>query len=152
MLDLVVKPVFWQDPPMIKILFNQVVLHHDVCTGDTKFSWTQPALDHNRLSVFLLNKRESDNRNGQDKAIIIQRVGIEKFFYDSFMQQARYRPDYSAGYYQYAMERGIKVEPVVQSNYLGFNGEWWLEWSWPTFAWIYNVETNNQGWIYEKNI
>ena len=151
-LDLVLQPVFWQDPPAIQILFNDRVLHQDLCDSESEFSWTLPALDHNKLSVFFLNKRESDHRDGQDKAVIIKRIGVEKFFYDSFMRHTRYRPEYSAGYYQYALDRGISVEPIIHSNYLGFNGEWWLEFTWPTFSWIYSLETNNQGWVYEKNI
>jgi hypothetical protein len=151
-LALELDSVFWQELPKIRIEFNGSELFAGPAEKELKFNWTLPAQDLNRLSVFFLNKKDSDSVDGKDKAVIIKRIGIEGFYYDSFMHRTRYRPEYSEGYYNYAKENNIKVEPVIHSNYLGFNGEWFLEFAWPTFTWIYNLETNNQGWIYEKNI
>ena len=151
-LALEVLPIFWQDTPHIRIEFNSKTLFDDRLDTEKTFEWTLPAQESNRFSVFMLNKSDADCQEGKDKAIIIKRVGLENFFYDSFLLASRYRPEYSAGYYDYARTHGITVEPEIQSNYLGFNGEWFLEFSWPTFTWIYLLETNNQGWIYEKNV
>lgn len=151
-LSLVLDPVFWQDPPAIEIRFNNRELFTGSLVQSQTFDWLLEAQDHNRLSVFLLNKKDSDTQDGRDKAVIVNKIGVEGFYYETFMHQTRYRPDYSDGYYQYAKDHGITVEPVIHSNYLGFNGEWFLEFTWPTFSWIYQLETNGQGWIYEKNI
>jgi hypothetical protein len=151
-LDLTLSPVFWQDPPDITVKFNDTVLFAGPLIETVQFDWTLPAEDANRLSVQLTNKTDADSQNGKDKAVTVDSIGIEGFYYQSFMHATRYRPDYSAGYYNYAKEKNITVESVIHSNYLGFNGEWCLEFTWPTFTWIYNLETNGLGWIYEKNI
>jgi hypothetical protein len=151
-LDLTLSPVFWQDPPSIVVKFNDATLFAGVLTETKQFAGILDATDVNRLSVLLTNKVDSDCQDGKDKAVIVDSIGIEGFHYESFMHATQYRPEYSEGYYNYAKENNITVEPVIHSNYLGFNGEWFLEFTWPTFTWIYNLETSGQGWIYEKNI
>jgi len=151
-LELAVDPVYWQDLPEIRIEFNQQVLFNSPLHKPKTFSWIMPAQDLNRLSIFFLNKQDSDTVDQLDKAVVVKAIALEGLQYPSFMHRSRYRPDYSEGYYQYAKEQGITVDPVIHSNYLGFNGEWYLEFTWPTFTWIYETETNNLGWIYEKNI
>jgi hypothetical protein len=145
-------PVFWQDLPSIRIEFNNTVLFEGVLEQVKKFDWLLDANDFNKLSVFLLNKTDADNQNGKDKAVIVNSIGIEDFYYESFMHATQYCPKYSVGYYNYAKNNNIKIEPIIHSNYLGFNGEWFLKFTWPTFTWIYELETNGKGWIYEKNI
>jgi hypothetical protein len=149
---LVLEPLYWNDIPEIRIEFNQTVLTGLKLTNIEKFNWTVPAQDHNRLSVFFLNKTDSDTVDNLDKAVIIKEVSLEGLSYPTFMHRSQYCPEYSDGYYHYAKQNNIVVEPVIHSNYLGFNGEWFLEFTWPTFTWIYELETNHQGWIYEKNI
>ena len=151
-LALNLSPVFWQEPPAICIKFNDVVLFDGELTCETKFDWQLDAAESNRLSVFLLNKKDADCCDGQDKAVVVDSIGIEGLYYKTFMHKTLYHPIYSDGYYNYAKENNITVEPVIHSNYLGFNGEWFLEFTWPTFTWIYELETNGMGWIYEKNI
>lgn len=151
-LDLELEPVFWQRAPEIRIEFNNTILFNGELSETKQFTWTLNAADSNRLSVFLSNKVDADSQNGKDMAVTVNCIGIEGFHYQSFMHATRYRPEYSAGYYRYAQEKNITVEPVIHANYLGFNGEWFLEFTWPTFTWIYNLETDGLGWIYEKNI
>ena len=151
-LGLTVDPLYWANTPQIRIEFNQEPLFEDSLIKIKKFSWQLPANDTNRLSVFFLNKQDSDTVDNLDKAVIIKEIELEGFRYPSFMHRSQYRPEYSAGYYYYAKENNITVEPVIHSNYLGFNGEWFLQFTWPTFTWIYETETNKLGWIYEKNI
>lgn len=153
LLDIDIDPIFWEDPPKIRIGFNgQILAEQEISTSRT-WSWRLPAQDDNRLSVWMLNKVDRDStEDGRDKAVIIRSVGIEGLRYDSFLHATRYRPIYSQGYYDYAQRQGLEVSPVIHSNYLGFNGEWYLEFTWPTFEWIYNLETSGLGWVYEKNI
>ena len=111
-----------------------------------------PAKDINRLSVFFLNKTERDTVGNKDKALVIKSVGIEGFHYSSFMLQSKYCPTYTNGYRQHAKENNLSVDTIINSNYLGFNGEWYLEFTWPVYQWIFETETKGMGWIYEKNI
>lgn len=150
--DLSIEPIFWDDVPEIRIGFNQQILYHDRLSETLTRQWILPAQDQNRLSVFLLNKQDRDSVDGRDKAVVISKIGLEKMFFPSISYQSRYRPEYSPGYYDYALRNDIKVEPVIHSDYLGFNGEWYLDFIWPVFSWIYGVETSDLGWIYGKNI
>jgi hypothetical protein len=151
-IGLVLEPVYWDDPPDVRIEFNKTVLINNSFTTAQQFNWKLPAEDQNRLSVFFLNKKDQDTVDNLDKAVIIKEISLEGLSYPSFMHCSRYQPDYSTGYYQYAKENNIVVESVIHANYLGFNGEWFFEFTWPTFTWIYETETNGRGWIYEKNI
>ena len=108
-LELAVDPVYWADIPQIRIEFNQSPLVELELTKLEKFNWTLPANDVNRLSVFFLNKQDSDTVDKLDKAIIIKEIGIEGFKYPSFLHRSQYRPDYSAGYYNYAKENNLAV-------------------------------------------
>jgi len=151
-LALELEPKFWAEKPKVKIEFNQHVLFEDHLDETKKFNWTLPATENNRLSVFLLNKTERDTVGDKDKAVIIKSIGMEGFHYSSFMLQSKYKPIYTNGYYQYAKQNKLSAEPIINSNYLGFNGEWYLEFTWPTYQWIFETETKGMGWIYEKNI
>jgi hypothetical protein len=147
-LALELEPKFWAEKPRVKIEFNQQVLFEDQLSETKKFNWTLPATENNRLSVFLLNKTERDTVGDKDKAVIIKSIGIEGFYYSSFMLQSKYKPIYTNGYYQYAKENKLSAEPIINSNYLGFNGEWSLEFTWPIYRWIFETETKGMGWIY----
>lgn len=146
------KPVYWNDPPESRITFNDQILWQGKLLDSMHQRWTLPAQDVNRFSVWFLNKTEQDTRDGLDKAIVIDRVGLEDLELDSFRHRARYRPQYTLGFLESRAAQGQVPEPVISADYLGFNGEWWIEWPWPTFSWIYGVETNDLGWVYEKNI
>lgn len=150
LIDLCLRPVYWNDLPEVKVVFNKTELYHGSMSDEKTFSWELPANDNNRLSIFLLNKTDNDTVDNKDKAVIIERIGIEKFYFKSIMLQSLYKPNYSQGYYDYAKKNNIKVDSIIHSNYLGFNGEWYLDITWPTFLWLHEIE--NLGWIYEKNI
>lgn len=152
MLGLLLEPLYWKDTPEIRIEFNNEVLDARQLIKSHQYNWTLPAKDTNRLSVFFLNKTDLDTVDNLDKAVIIKEISIEGLTYNSFLHRSLYCPVYSEGYYNYAKENNIVVDPVIHSNYMGFNGEWYLEFSWPTFEWIYDVETAGLGWVYEKNI
>ena len=151
-LALLLEPLYWQDFPEIRIEFNGKVLDTRQLVQSHHYNWVLPAEDTNKLSVFFLNKRDSDTVDKLDKAVIIKELSIEGLKYKSFLNCSLYRPEYSEGYFNYAKENNIVVEPVIHSNYMGFNGEWYLEFTWPTFEWIYDLETAGLGWVYEKNI
>jgi hypothetical protein len=151
-LGLCLEPVYWDDLPKIKIQFNNQILFEGIVDQVTNFDWTLSTQENNRISIFFLNKKDSDTVENKDKAVIINSIDIEGFKFDSFMHKSLYRPNYSSGFYEYAKQHNLSCDPVIHSNYLGFNGEWWLDFTSPVFTWIYEAETQNLGWIYEKNI
>lgn len=152
-IDISLKPIFWNDLPEIEIRWDSRVLfrgeldHHHVKT----FSVTGGRDDH-RLIVEFYNKRDGDTNIEQnlDKAVIIEGVAFEGMWFDSFMHSARYWPRYPEAYTETCQQQNIVLEPALQSNYLGWNGVWVLPVSFPIYTWIH--ETENLGWIYEKNL
>lgn len=151
-LGLVVDPLYWDEPPEICVKFNGLVIDSQQLIKSHRYNWTLVAQDTNRLSVFFLNKKDTDTVGELDKAVIIKEVIIEGLAFPSFLYNSLYCPVYSEGYHNYAKKNNIAVKSIIHSNYLGFNGEWYLEFTWPTFEWIYNIETAGVGWVYEKNI
>lgn len=151
-LELTLDSIFWKDLPEVRIEFNQETLFLGKIDKLSKFKWTLLCKDNNRISIFFLNKVDADTVDNLDKAVIIKEISIEGLTYDSFLHSSKYKPMYSTGYYDYAREKNIIVDPIIHSNYMGFNGEWYLEFTWPVFTWIYKTEAGDAVWIYEKNI
>jgi hypothetical protein len=151
-LELTLDPIFWKGLPEVRIEFIQETLFLVEVDRLSTFKWTLPCEDRNRISVFFLNKVDADTVDNLDKAVIIKEISIEGMTYDSFLHSSKYEPLYSEGYYNYAQEKNITVDPIIHSNYMGFNGEWYLEFTWPVFTWIYKTEVGDASWIYEKNI
>ena len=148
-----VEPVYWDDPPIIRIGFNSEIYHEGELCEETTFQWEFPAEDSNTLVVEMLNKHEGDTQDGKDKALVIKTVGIEGMVLTSFLHASKYTPEYGLGFFDYVARNGIPVEEVCHGQtYLGFNGPWSLTFTWPTFLWIYQTETHSMGWIYEINI
>jgi hypothetical protein len=152
-IDLSLNPIFWDDCPEIEICWDQQVLfrgeldHAHIKT----FRVVGSPGDH-RLNVEFYNKRDGDTVIDQnlDKAVIINNVAFEGMFFDSFMHSARYWPQYPDSYRDTCRQQGIDLEPDIVSNYLGWNGVWTLPVRFPIYTWIH--ETENLGWIYEKNL
>jgi hypothetical protein len=92
------------------------------------------------INVGLVNKLDQDtvvkdNKIVADKAIIVRPIEIEGYTLDNFMHRAVYYPT---------------GRDKLNSNYLGWNGHWELEFTTPIFTWIH--ETQHLGWIYGRNI
>ena len=92
------------------------------------------------INVGLKNKVDTDTivvggNIVNDKALIVSGISIEGYELDDFMYRATYFPT---------------GRDSLKSNYLGWNGEWTLEITTPIFTWIH--ETQQLGWVYEKNI
>lgn len=152
-IDICLKPVYWNEVPKIEIRWDSTILfqgdldHHHV----KSFSVAGDRGDH-RIIVEFYNKRDGDTVIDQDldKAVVVESVSIEGMCFDSFQHAARYWPRYPEAYQHTCEQQGIQLEPALQSNYLGWNGVWVLPVSFPIYTWIH--ETENLGWIYEKNL
>lgn len=92
------------------------------------------------VNVGLVNKVDADtlvvgDQIVADKAIIVHPIEIEGYKLDNFMHRAVYYPT---------------ARDKLNSNYLGWNGHWELEFTTPIFTWIH--ETQQLGWIYGRKI
>lgn len=144
------RPIFWEEYPEYKIEFNDVELVKGFLPNSVTHEWCLPAGNNNKLKIYFLNKKEDDTVANKDKAIIIDKVSIEGFQFDSFLRAGRYTPTYTKGYLNYAQENNLPVHQVLQETDLRFNGFWELELTWPIFTWIH--QTENLGWLYKVNI
>ena len=75
----------------------------------------------------------TDNKIVADKAVVVRTIIIEGYELADFIYRGRYYPE---------------DRPVMESNYLSWNGEWRLDFTTPIFTWIH--ETQQLGWIYGK--
>jgi hypothetical protein len=92
------------------------------------------------ISIELLNKADNDTIVVNDKivndlALIVKKVTIEGYDFDSFLYNAVYKPT---------------GREQSNSSYLSWNGTWELDFSTPIFTWLH--QTQHLGWIYEKNL
>lgn len=152
-IDISLKPVLWDDPPEIELRWDDSVLFRGAIDHfHTKTFKVAGGQGDHRLTVEFYNKRDRDTRVDEnlDKAVIIDGVGFEGMFFDSFMYRALYYPRYPEAYRHTCSQQGVELAPAIQSNYLGWNGEWVLPVMFPVYTWIHEAE--NLGWIYEKNL
>jgi hypothetical protein len=153
-INLTLTPVYWDNRyPEIRILWDNCILFSGtVQKEETKsFTVSGDAGLHNFVVEFV-NKHDSDTvlEKQLDKAIVINQIEVEGMSFSSFMYQAGYYPNYPDAYKVTCAEQNIVLEPRISSTYLGWNGKWVLPISFPVFTWIH--ETENLGWIYERNI
>lgn len=151
--DICLKPVHWQDRPEIEIRWDSDVLFRGELDHRHIKTFKVPGgIGAHRLVVEFYNKHDGDTvvEQNLDKAVIVEGVAFESMWLDSFMHVARYWPRYPEAYQHTCQQQGINLEPSLTSNYLGWNGEWVLPVQFPIYTWIH--ETENLGWIYEKNL
>jgi hypothetical protein len=81
-----------------------------------------------------------------DTALIVQAIRFNSIGDDQFVWSGRYRPDYPEPWATQQQALGNTLALEIESNYLGWNGIWRLEFTAPIFTWIHQVR--NLGWIY----
>jgi hypothetical protein len=91
------------------------------------------------LEIEHLNKQPDDPRT----ALIIRSIKFNDITSDKFVWRGVYTPDYPE---PWASEQTNLAQEITNTNYLGWNGIWRLEFTAPIFTWIHGVE--DLGWIY----
>lgn len=143
-IDICLEPVWTSDPPAVVLQVGDKIVR----TALTKISTFSFELDQEPGQYFIKldfnNKSNEDSLNGNDKAIIIKDVIVNGIASKYFIWNGKYTPTYPEPWYS---QQIIKPDPVLtNTNYLGWNGTWVLEYSVPVFTWIHHTE--NLGWIY----
>jgi hypothetical protein len=65
-----------------------------------------------------------------------------------FIWHGRYCPEYPEPWATEQQAQGLVLESEISNtDYLGWNGEWSLDFTVPVFTWIHKTE--NLGWIYD---
>jgi len=145
-LDVCVKPVWHNDPPVINIGINDDI-QRIILTKTQTFHYDFTADNISVLTVELLNKTDADvvPDDGLDKAVIIESIGFFGITDAKFIWAGEYCPEYPEPWYS---EQKIQPAPRLKNNtYLSWNGKWTLTFSTPVFTWIHQMQ--DLGWIYD---
>lgn len=96
------------------------------------------------LEIELLHKPDHD----PDQALKIKNLVLGDVHSPRFIWQGVYTPRYPEPWAAQQRQNGIQLEHCLRNtDYLGWNGVWRLEFTIPIFTWIHQIE--GLGWIYD---
>jgi hypothetical protein len=87
---------------------------------------------------------QKSSESHQDMAVIIDRVSFQSVDHD-FKIYSRYQPDYPEIWLQEQVSLGQPPAREIHSNYLGWNGKWFLDFQTPIYQWIH--QRMGLGWL-----
>ena len=97
-----------------------------------------------RLEVELLGKSNLDPQ----QAISIKDLRINDISDKKFIWNGLYTPNYPEPWATEQRQQNIELLPcITNTDYLGWNGRWTLEFSSPIYTWIHRVQ--DHGWVYD---
>jgi len=91
------------------------------------------------LKIKMINKLPVDHAT----AVIIEKIEFFRISDPKFIWQAQYKPEYPEPWR--SQQYSPPPEQITNPDYLGWNGEWELEFEVPVFAWMHQIL--NLGWI-----
>lgn len=140
-----IEPLWKELPPRVLVCLNE----HQVWDGPIshtrifRLSYQLPSGSHS-LTIELVDKSDLDSA----QAIKINDLTIGSISSPRFVWRGYYRPRYPEPWATQEREKGIILHPEISNtDYLGWNGIWRLDFTAPIFTWIHQVE--DLGWIYE---
>jgi len=95
---------------------------------------------HECLSLTHFGKSADD----ADSAVIIKQISFFSISDPRFVWLGQYTPDYPELWYNQQISKPAAV--LTNTDYLGWNGTWKLNFSVPVFTWIHQIQ--NLGWIH----
>jgi hypothetical protein len=110
-------------------------------TESKSFNFEFVANTSSTITLTHFNKLSND----PSTAVIVNQLSFFGISDPRFIWQGQYRPEYPDTY-----QRGQQPPPeaiLTNTDYLGWNGIWTLEFDVPIFTWIHRVQ--NLGWIYD---
>lgn len=147
--DIILEPVWHADPPEVSVTIGEHYQWHGYLESTKTFShqWRSPRCTEN-IRIKFLNKKDDDTIGSLDKAVIIKSLSFNGIESVRFLFQGKYRPIYPELWATEQKNSGIDLPAEISSQtYLGWNGEWIVEFDVPVFTWIHQVE--GLGWIYD---
>jgi hypothetical protein len=128
-------------PPEIRCGINILEAHNLVLNDDIELVYdVDLPVGINRFILEFANKTNAT----PDMAVEIVDVDFEGMSLDRFRWSGVYFPDYPE---PWASTQTNLPTFQKSATYLGWNGQWELEFSVPIFTWIHRLE--NLGWIYD---
>ena len=93
------------------------------------------------LEINFCNKPELDH----DMAVMVDSVEFFGISDPKFVWQGVYRPEYPEPWY--SQQRPVPAPTLPACNYMGWNGQWRLDFGVPVFTWMHQLQ--DLGWIYQ---
>jgi hypothetical protein len=97
-----------------------------------------------RLSLQFTNKSSPGSADLPDMAVIVESLRFQ-YLEQEFNIYSQYRPDYPESWLQQQRAKQIETPEVIHSNYLGWNGTWWVDFEAPIYRWIH--QKLDLGWL-----
>jgi len=141
------EPQWTRTVPEIILQFDNQIIHAGSLQEPTEFRYCSPMLKSGdyRIKLEFCNKDDLEQiLYNKDMAVKINHLIFENQTTD-FRFLGNYRPTYPSHWCEENYKKGINLEPVIKSNYLGWNGTWYINFNLPIFHWIH--QTTNLGWI-----
>lgn len=91
------------------------------------------------VKIELIQKSDQD----QHQAVIIDRIEFFGISDPKFIWQGIYTPDYPKLWH--SQQHPAPAAQLTNTDYLGWNGTWQLNFSVPVFTWIHQIQ--NLGWV-----
>lgn len=134
-------PIWHNEQPLVRVGVpgNLKTLYLD---KPTTFNFDYISVNNSSLIVEFLNKTNVDTivDKNLDKAIIIEDISFFGISDPKFIWAGIYTPIYP---------EHLTTQPKTLTNvtYLGFSGQWKLDFTVPVFTWIHKIQ--DLGWIYD---
>ena len=136
----------WQDvPPRVSVTLDDATAWHDLLRKTKTFDYSKNlAKGKHELRVELLDKPDCDAY----QSLIIRNLAVGRIQSPRFLWQGVYTPRYPEPWASQQRARGIKLQSHLHNtDCLGWNGVWCLEFTVPVFTWIHQIE--GLGWTYD---
>lgn len=143
LVEIKLVPVYWQDPPTIKLGINNNLEYYTL-EKETQFSYNMDLRAGDaQLVLEFFGKTNSDTTLTNDKAVIIEEIKLNQIADPKFIWIGQYTPVYPEPW----ASAQLDLKPTLTNvNYLGWNGTWIMNFTIPVFTWIH--QTRNLGWLY----
>ena len=144
-IDLDISFIRHQIDPEITIMLDHTVVLEGPQTSKHRQISISRTLDHGphvlEIHYHNMHKERSDDA---DMAVVINHVRFQHIDHD-FKIYSRYRPVYPSAWLQQQQCFGATCSDEIHSNYLGWNGVWYLAFQVPIYRWAHNKM--NLGWL-----
>jgi hypothetical protein len=144
-INLCLIPIFNDIPPRTRISLNDTLISDEKLSEPKVFcAYKNFPAGKFQLSIEILDKDDKD----PIQAVKIQKLSLNNITDPKFIWMGTYRPRYPEPWFsqQLALKQTPKLE-IKNTDYLGWNGVWILEFTTPIFTWIHQVQ--GLGWIYD---
>jgi len=137
-LELTLEPV---QQPWVQVALNGIQRHQQLTQTTTFVFEFETDLRQLQLTVTHANKLPTD----PSTAVIVKQLSFFGISDPKFIWQAQYRPEYPEPWR--GQQQPLPEATLTNTNYLGWNGTWTLDFEVPVFTWMHKIQ--NLGWIYD---